>query len=75
MTGHDEVFETLSSYALDAVEPEDRATIAAHVETCATCRAELASIQTDVAALDREFVAPPSLWTRIRDEFRRRSPD
>jgi anti-sigma factor RsiW len=41
---HDELRDALGAYVLGALEPAERAEVAAHLEGCATCRAELAAI-------------------------------
>jgi len=41
---HDELRDTLGAYVLGALEPGERAQVAAHLETCAHCRTELAAI-------------------------------
>lgn len=72
MSGHDEIRALLGAYALDAVETDERPLIEEHLSVCDECRAELASLQRDVAALDRSAEPPDTLWTRIAERFRHR---
>ena len=66
MKSHDEFAELLGAYALDAVDPDERDEVAAHLVTCARCRAEVAE-HREVAALlaNTGAVAPDGLWDRI----------
>jgi hypothetical protein len=41
--------QDLSLYAMQALAPQDQATVKAHLAACETCRAELASIMGDLA--------------------------
>ena len=65
---HDELRELLGLYALDALPPEERAVVHAHLTGCADCRAEVAALGTAVAALPLlldEMESPPALRGRI----------
>jgi len=61
--------DDVHAYALDALPPEDRANVGAHLGACAECRTVLDSILPVVARLDGWPVdtlrAPRSLWTRL----------
>lgn len=61
MTNHEIAVEDLALYAVDALEPDERVRIAAHLETCASCRAELMKLRGDAAllGLSAQQVAPP----------------
>ncbi len=61
MNEHDKFAENLASYALRALEGEERAAMERHLETCAACRAELQELQGDMAllALTASGPAPP----------------
>ncbi len=64
----------LGAYALGAVSPEERRTVAAHLSRCPACRAELARLRSAVDALplaieDRE--PPPTLRDGIEAAVRR----
>lgn len=72
MTGrtHDEVAALLGAYALDAVDPDERAAVDAHVAECPRCREELRG-HMDVAGIlgDTGSPAPPGVWDRIAAEI------
>ena len=63
---HDELAGLLGAYALDAVEPDEAAALAAHLERCPRCAAEL-SEHREVAGLiaNAGVDAPPELWEQI----------
>jgi hypothetical protein len=63
---HDELRDLVAVYALDAVEPGERAAIEAHLETCPRCRADLRTYQETAAALAYPGgTAPIEIWDRI----------
>jgi anti-sigma factor RsiW len=49
----DEIRESLSAYLDEALAPEERARVDAHLGTCAECRQELAGLRGTVALLQR----------------------
>jgi anti-sigma factor RsiW len=60
--------ERLNDYAEGALEGEERERVAAHLATCAECRAEaegLALLLAEAAALPREIRPPRDLWSGI----------
>ena len=61
-----EIEELLGAYALDALEPDERAIVDQHLTSCPRCQAELAD-HLEVAALlgNTGAPAPAGLWTRI----------
>jgi anti-sigma factor RsiW len=63
---HDDLRELLGAYALDAVEPDERALVEQHLTTCPACRAEVAE-HREVASLLAHSgdTAPDGLWDRI----------
>lgn len=63
---HDQISELLGAYALDAVDPEERDLVEAHLLSCARCRAEVAD-HREVASLlaHSGSDAPEGLWDRI----------
>ena len=65
---HEEIEELLGAYCLDAVEPDEREAIEAHLPDCPRCRAEVAELR-EVAALlaNNTADAPDGLWDRIAD--------
>ncbi len=67
MNGHDELIELLGVYALDAVSPDERRAIEAHLEVCASCRAEVADHLEVAAGLSALSIASPpdDLFARI----------
>ena len=55
--------EDLPAYALGALDKEERAVIAAHIETCDTCAADLAQFEDalyEAAAIGAIDVEPPA---------------
>lgn len=65
-TTHDEIAGLLGAYALNAVDPDERALVEGHLEGCPRCRGEL-SDHAGVAALlgNSGADAPPGVWDRI----------
>lgn len=63
---HDEIAELLGAYALDAVDADEAAAVAAHVSQCPRCAAELAQ-HYEVAALlaNAGSDASVELWDKI----------
>jgi hypothetical protein len=63
---HDEIAELLGAYALDAVDGDEAAAVAAHVNECPRCAAELAQ-HYEVAALlaNAGSDASVELWDKI----------
>jgi anti-sigma-K factor RskA len=57
MTNHEIPAEDLALYALGALTSEEQERIAAHLETCASCRTELMKLRGDAALL--ALSAPP----------------
>lgn len=66
--------DLLGAYALGAVPAEERRKVAAHLETCAACRAEVARLRAAVAALPlalADLDPPPTLRSGIEAAVRR----
>ena len=65
-----EIEELLGVYALDALEPDERAIVDQHLTSCPRCRAELAD-HLEVAALlgNTGAPAPAGLWSRITESL------
>jgi anti-sigma-K factor RskA len=65
-----EIEEMLGAYALDAIDPEERREIEAHLGVCPRCRAEVAA-HREVAALlaNSSGAVPDGLWDRIAGEL------
>ena len=63
---HEEAFELLAPLALDALDPDVRLRVDAHVETCADCRRELDELLEVATALGTTVETPPEdLWAKI----------
>lgn len=63
---HDE----LAAYAVDALDPDERAAVEAHLDGCAPCRAELAEHWETLARVVDDESPPPWLWDQIAVEVR-----
>ncbi len=63
---HGDIRELLGAFALDAVEPDEAATIEAHLATCPRCRDEVRE-HREVAALlaYAGTTAPEGMWDRL----------
>ncbi len=66
----DDFEELLGAYALDACDPDEAAAVAAHLNDCPRCRAELAA-HLEVAGVLGNLggEAPDGLWDRIWGEI------
>jgi anti-sigma-K factor RskA len=63
---HDAVVELLGAYALDAVDPDEAAAVAAHLGTCSSCQDEIARLHEAAGALAAPDGDPPArLWDGI----------
>ncbi len=72
---HDEAAELLGAYALNAVDPPERAAIEAHLEGCPRCRAEVNDHGWVAARLGNSGGdAPPGLWERISGALEETAP-
>jgi hypothetical protein len=73
---HEEIEGLLGAYALDAIDPEERAAIEAHLATCPKCSAELAA-HREVTSLFayRGQEAPDGLWDRIAVRMHESPPE
>lgn len=56
---HEATMAELSAYALDAVSPDERAAIEAHLATCDACREELRTLSETVAAIGTSVPSSP----------------
>jgi hypothetical protein len=65
---HEQIEELLGAYCLDAVDPDEREAIEAHLPDCPRCRAEVAEFR-EVAALlaNNDDDAPDGVWDRIAE--------
>ncbi len=67
---HREAEELLGAYIIDAVDPEERAAIEAHLGLCVTCRGEVDALRSTVGIIANEGgPAPAGLWERIEEEI------
>jgi hypothetical protein len=72
---HDDVAELLGAYALNAVDPDERALVDAHLEVCPRCRAELQDHDAVTALLGNSGgAAPDGLWDRIASTLEETAP-
>lgn len=73
MTPHQQFVDELALYLMGALEGEERAAVAAHLETCRECREELARLEADLAllALSSEAKPPAGARERLLDKVRR----
>jgi anti-sigma-K factor RskA len=72
MTGNEHnTQEELASYAMQSLPIEETASIRAHLQTCATCRAELAQVSGDLALLGLAVEQQP-LPPGARERFLKR---
>lgn len=65
---HEEVWELIPGYALDALAPEEAWRVEAHLSTCSECRQELALLRdaaTSLATGVAQTAPPPELRDRI----------
>jgi anti-sigma-K factor RskA len=65
---HEEIEDMLAAYVLDALEPEDRESVRAHLEGCATCTATVRRLERarDAMPLAVDVVEPPP---RLRESI------
>lgn len=61
---HENTMAELGAFALDALTPDERAAIEAHLKTCESCRTELAAMRDTAAALGTSVPSQP--MDRIR---------
>ena len=69
---HDEVVDALGAYALDALDPEERAAVETHVAGCPTCQVAIARYDTALgafAATAPPLPPPPALRARLLDDI------
>ena len=72
--GHDEAAELLGAFVLDALDDDERGAVAAHVETCPRCRAEVDD-HLEIAAMMAGGGPPPAgVWERIEESIAGEAP-
>lgn len=71
MNGH-EIHALSGAYAVDALDPVEKAQFEEHLAACAACQAEVASLQEATALLPEttEAAPPPALRERVLAEIR-----
>ncbi|MGH7553934.1 MAG: anti-sigma factor [Longimicrobiales bacterium] len=77
MSEHQDWTDFAASYALDALEPEDRVAFETHLESCAACRADVQSYREVAAVLAHaaaHHTPPSSLRSRVLSEARQVRP-
>lgn len=63
---HASIAELLGAYALDALEPEERSIVEAHLAACPRCEAEVTELQQAASMLGNDVAdAPSALWDRV----------
>jgi anti-sigma-K factor RskA len=68
MSEHEEMENVVAAWVLGATDPDEAERVAAHLETCAICRATVARLRTVVDAIPlsvEEVEPPPQLRQRI----------
>lgn len=76
MTTHDEIMELLGVYALDAVDPDERALVERHLAECPRCAAEVAEHREVAAMMAYSGApAPEGLWSRIVESLEEPPPE
>src|SRR5262245_64213668 len=72
---HAEIEELLGAYALDAVDPDEREAIEAHLSGCPRCRAEVDAGREVAAGLAQTGApAPEGVWERIAGAIEGEAP-
>ena len=75
MTGSDQFTDLLGAYALDAVDPDERAAIERHLVDCPRCRAEVAEHREVASYLAHTGAdAPEGVWDKIAAELAPAAP-
>jgi anti-sigma-K factor RskA len=62
-------FDEIAVYALDGLEPDERAAVEAHLAGCLVCQAELEGHLATLARLTPDEPASPALWARISESI------
>jgi len=70
MTPDTHPHDDLAVYALDALEPEERAAVDAHLATCAACREELDGYQRTLGRMTVPEEPPDEVWAGISEQIR-----
>lgn len=62
--------DDLAVYALDALEPDERAAVDAHLATCAGCREELDAYRATLGRMTVPEEPPDEVWAGISEQIR-----
>ncbi|HKA84047.1 MAG TPA: anti-sigma factor [Acidimicrobiales bacterium] len=62
-------FDEIAVYALDGLEPDERAVVEAHLAECPVCQAELDGHLATLARLTPDEPASPAVWARISESI------
>ncbi len=70
-TASDDLHALTGAYAVDAVDDVERARFERHLETCADCRSEVASLQAAASELSHlaDLMPPPELRARVLQDI------
>lgn len=69
MNTHEHIEELAELYALGALDDAERASVQAHVHSCAACAQRLGQAEAVIAELTPEMEPPASLDVRVRQAF------
>lgn len=68
--GHNDLRDLIGSFALNALEPEERALVEVHIENCSQCREEADAFREIAAAMGTSVETPPAgVWDRIASQL------
>jgi anti-sigma-K factor RskA len=73
-TQHDKLRKLLGAYALNALDPGERAAVESHLAGCRDCRNEVAAHQETLRPLAPSAPAPDGAWQRIEAEIQSERP-
>jgi anti-sigma-K factor RskA len=75
MSAHEGMQELLGAFAVDALEPDEKAQVERHLRDCAACRREVAE-HRDVAAtfVEETVEPPPQIWEHIVERLEPPAP-
>lgn len=75
MSAHEDIQELLGAFALDALDPPERAQVEEHLKQCAECRREVDEHRDTAAMFVEEHVEPPAeAWEHIVERLDQPAP-
>jgi anti-sigma-K factor RskA len=75
MSAHEDIQELLGAFALDALDPPERAQVEEHLKHCAECRREVEEHRDVAAMFFEETVEPrPDVWQHIVERLDQPAP-